>query len=653
MSEVLFDGFELTVEIGFATSGGTGLVPLGGDLADIVWTDVTDKVRSVSISRGRSTELDAFTTGSASVVLDNRDRTFDPEYASGPYFGALTPMRPLRISGAEPLAISQTPLFFGFVDGWAQQYVHPSDATTTVTASDAFKVLNLISLPSLWDNEIRSDAPTHWFKLSEETGSLAVDATNTVTGFSWETVAGAVTTVQSADGLIAGSVEGAASISNDRGLRFRPSLPHPVDPVTGNPGARTLEFWFSTSMSTLGSYGMIKIGNRNYAMGAGLIVDADGIGTLRVWQGVLTTSSILEWSSTIVVNDGAPHHVVIPLYGESASPKVFPHLDGQVMTAGTTRTWESQRTADTIGLPMTQTDGGDLNKKFEGVIDEVIVHPGTFTAAHILKHYQIGSGVLGAGERTDERITRVLDLIEWPADGRNLDAGDSTVQALLAGDATALSLIQQCELAEQGLLFIAPDGRVRFVSRTSLATGSYYTTPFTFTDDGDPTHYGYSNLEFTYDDQLIYNRVIVGRAGGSTFQFDDLVSQGKYFIRSNELTDLIVQEDQLVRSFGQDRLARYNDPKVRVSSISFTPRQGGDFIYDFVLQTDVGRPIIVERTPQGVGSQIVEELRVEGIRMDIGPDRFDVQYSLSPAPPDYFILDSSTQGVLDVNILGF
>lgn len=47
---------------------------LGGD----VLVDVTNYVASVSVSRGKSRELDRYTAGNASVTLHNDSRIFDP-----------------------------------------------------------------------------------------------------------------------------------------------------------------------------------------------------------------------------------------------------------------------------------------------------------------------------------------------------------------------------------------------------------------------------------------------------------------------------------------------------------------------------------------------------------------------------------------------
>ncbi|WP_395772544.1 hypothetical protein, partial [Arenimonas sp.] len=81
MTVTLYSGVQLKVELSFATStAGVNTVPYNALAADIVWTDVTDRVRGVSIQRGRSNELDTFSTGSAMVELDNRDRRFDPDF---------------------------------------------------------------------------------------------------------------------------------------------------------------------------------------------------------------------------------------------------------------------------------------------------------------------------------------------------------------------------------------------------------------------------------------------------------------------------------------------------------------------------------------------------------------------------------------------
>lgn len=61
------------------------------------WSDISTRVRSITTSRGRTSELDTFKVGEASVTVDNRDRFFDPTYAAGANYGKLARGIPVRI----------------------------------------------------------------------------------------------------------------------------------------------------------------------------------------------------------------------------------------------------------------------------------------------------------------------------------------------------------------------------------------------------------------------------------------------------------------------------------------------------------------------------------------------------------------------------
>ena len=69
----------------FGLLNGVGV--LDGNLLGI---DVTAYVQDVSVRRGRSSELDAFEAGTASITLNNNDRRFDPINTSSPYWDATT-----------------------------------------------------------------------------------------------------------------------------------------------------------------------------------------------------------------------------------------------------------------------------------------------------------------------------------------------------------------------------------------------------------------------------------------------------------------------------------------------------------------------------------------------------------------------------------
>ena len=119
---------------------------LGGDLL----VDVTDHVASVSISRGKSDELDLYTAGNASITLHNDDRHFDPFYADGPYFTQIVPRKEVAI---ETNGIRQ---FTGFIDDWDLQYQLGQKSFATVSAVDGFLKLAATELDQFTNVEEKS-----------------------------------------------------------------------------------------------------------------------------------------------------------------------------------------------------------------------------------------------------------------------------------------------------------------------------------------------------------------------------------------------------------------------------------------------------------------------------------------------------------------
>jgi len=103
-------------------------------LAGTLFFDVTDKVKSVTIQRGKNRQLDQYDQGLANVVFDNNDRTFDPEFTSSPYAGQIVPKRQIRISSG---GIIQ---FAGLIDDWNLSYETNGDSLASAACSDATSV---------------------------------------------------------------------------------------------------------------------------------------------------------------------------------------------------------------------------------------------------------------------------------------------------------------------------------------------------------------------------------------------------------------------------------------------------------------------------------------------------------------------------------
>lgn len=116
----------------------TPAYPLGGQ----IFYDVTDKVKSIAVRRGKNRQLDEFDSGLANVVFDNNDRTFDPEYVNSPYYGQIIPKRAIRIfSGGNPV-------FQGVIDDWNLNYDPGGFSEASAASSDAFTLFNTQTLPA-------------------------------------------------------------------------------------------------------------------------------------------------------------------------------------------------------------------------------------------------------------------------------------------------------------------------------------------------------------------------------------------------------------------------------------------------------------------------------------------------------------------------
>jgi hypothetical protein len=102
--------------------------------------DISQRLVSVAVRRGKSQALDRIDAGIATITVDNSDRLFDPLYEDGLYFGQLIPRREVVISS------KGFPVFNGFIDDFDIQYEPGKKSVVSIAVSDAFSVLANSSL---------------------------------------------------------------------------------------------------------------------------------------------------------------------------------------------------------------------------------------------------------------------------------------------------------------------------------------------------------------------------------------------------------------------------------------------------------------------------------------------------------------------------
>jgi hypothetical protein len=104
-------------------------------IGGVQFEDVTSRVRSVQISRGKNRDLDRFNAGGLTVTFNNQDRAFDPLFAASPFAGNIVPRRNVRVLA------DGTAAYVGKVTDWNLGYDPSGQSLAELQASDALTFL--------------------------------------------------------------------------------------------------------------------------------------------------------------------------------------------------------------------------------------------------------------------------------------------------------------------------------------------------------------------------------------------------------------------------------------------------------------------------------------------------------------------------------
>lgn len=157
MSVAFNSDVTVTVEVGFDAAG-----PLD---TTFTWTDISAYVRGFDTSRGRSTVVDEDSAGSASVILDNADRRFDPGFATGAYNPNVLPGKPMRIQAVHNAVTYD--LFRGITRAWTMQWPGQVDDVVTLEAVEALELFNLLKVGN---TEVQEASGTRIGNILDEVG---------------------------------------------------------------------------------------------------------------------------------------------------------------------------------------------------------------------------------------------------------------------------------------------------------------------------------------------------------------------------------------------------------------------------------------------------------------------------------------------------
>lgn len=576
------------------------------------WTAVTSYVRGFSVQRGRTSEFDQFPAGSATLILSNADRRFDPEYSAGPYYGDLLPRRRLRIR-ATYNAVTYD-VFHGYIDGWPQAYDPPNDATVTVRATDAFKMLANTIVPSVWSQTKRAESPRVWYRLGEDSGTAALDSSGNGRHATYEGGA----TFNTRAGLVNGDSDGAIGFDGIDDKMVLPASAVPGGLTSLSAASYTLEFWATGDAPAAEA----------------VLVQSEG-GTGRTYVYVDTSGRIGissegygHYRTSVACFDGTRHHVSLGADNGLASVFCVDGVDRtETVSAGT--------------LGVVNATPWTVEPATPCVIDELLIYDSVRSAVAAAAAYSAGSSPWD-GDTPKARIDRVLDHIDWPAADRDLDTGSAELMPA-ALEVGALEHIQAVETTEGGRLFISRDGKVTLIGRAEFWSASAYrTSNATFADDGVGLPYrAVAGEMFTLDDERIVNEARVRPAGGSEQVASDAASQTEYLLRSTSERTL---EARLaaVKGRAEYLVAKSKDPSTRVPSITIKPESAPADLYPVVLGAELGYRYTVKRSPQGVGTAISKDVHLEAVSIAGSPGDVTFTWQLSPGEQSFWVWGTST-----------
>ena len=435
----------------------------GPYVASPTWTDVSSYVRSATTDRGRSDDWGPF-QGSAQVVLDNRDRRFDPYNASGPYYGNLLPRRQIKIEAT--YSGTTYAVFRGFISGWPDTWTDAGkDSTVTLSCFDALQLLGTAQGPADWAYDYIKNTlnPAHYYQFTEpitpftsgqtlkDHGTRAQDLTTT---------AFAQPGPELAAGLVSSSLSGfedPTGVVTDGVAAGGSTL---ANPTYMTRASTTVALWFDhPNALNDGSY--VLEGGFNDWWYYVVIENTDARpNCLRVSYG--DQSDTYDMYATVKDMSFGPHHVAFSI-NTASSDAMKIYLDGVDVTG--TRTRNSGyllRSREYIRI-------------FNGPVTQIVVYSGVLAEAQIREIYKYST--VNLKESTKQRAQRLLDLTSLPAARYSLPSTVNANVLDITDDAPYIGPeLQIVADTESAPLFCAKDGVLTMYNSTTVFTQTKSTT---------------------------------------------------------------------------------------------------------------------------------------------------------------------------------
>ena len=558
------------------------------------WTEVTSSVRSMSIDRGRSDDWDTF-NGSATVVLNNLTRLYDPFYTSGTYYGKLLPRRQIKIE-ATYSAVTY-PLFRGFVDGWPPSWTDAGkDSTVTLSCYDAMQLLAQVQLPADWSRSyILTQSPRHYYPCDDtiiqfQTGALT-DIGSSPLNMTYGT--NAAPGNQLAMGLANGSLAGAGNnfltgiATNDPGIGSRTVA------FTANANF-TIAFWCVPETNTAG------IANGQASNFGWYVNFSSGKFTFAV-ESFTDQATYSYTTTTAQLNQAEAYHFAVAWNGTAKTAVIY--VNGVDVT-GTKST----------ALGIILATSSDFVTVSQGPIQQILVFTGTNPSQAVIQNI-IRYSQASFYETTGARVSRII--AETPFSASLVSANGTQYISQITDDAPyAMPELQQTANTEGAPIYVSDTGVL-----TQTATYTQFTQAKSFTSQATYGSGGLSldpEIGIQYDGDSMRNIINVEMSGGGVQKTTGSLSTSTYGQAAQSWSAYMPTVAQaktignLLVGFGQYVFPKFDDFEVVL-------RADGD--WSTTLGLELLERITVAVAPP-TGNTITKDLQVNRIRHDVVPGQW-------------------------------
>lgn len=587
-------------------------------VASPTWTDITSYVRGITVSRGRGDETQDFETGTATVVLDNRDRRFDPFYTAGPYYTKLQPRRQIRIRAT--VSATTYDIFRGYVEGWPVELTDANyDSTVTLSCFDA---LGLLAEEEMPDDPaatyILSTSPAHFYPLDDPVNIVTPESTllRDLGSKPATLIPGATQRVANADGLSGGMSDTCFLLADFRNVVIEtPLAPRPASSITYISAWRTIPDPAATTLILqISAFTACEL---DYDSSTNTL-------ELRHYDG---TNVRLYRNTAVYLDANVPHHFWIVLPVSLADPAT-------VVIDGIT---QAMSTISTTAFALTMGDNVALTY---GKTQHLAVWHGG-TAPNFSTIYQLSrSQIL---ESTSARFTRLIGYSPFPS---ALTSAPATVygqvQELTTGGPPLLDELQLVNDSEGGSLYVSKNGTVTMTNRYAVFEGRSIINQATFGTGGITIG---PEARYHYDAETVRNQLAVGFTGNGSIEVEDTSSINEIGVRGGTwATQLSTVAD--ATNLANLLLGHYKLPKVTLE-----PYEVNVAASSADWQTVLGLELLDRITvviPQRIGSALTIKQLIQRIDWNITPGQWVCQITGSNRFTNVFILDTSTLDGPDV-----